>query len=368
MKTPFRAARRAKFTYACELQAEACAALGSPFTAQLCQLMATHQFSSAMLEDKLATWPGDLTYRVHAVPLRLCGALNALARSGQMPALTALYPPHHTNQLDQAFWQVLDRAASDFEDQILAQLAFAPQTNEVRRASALMPALLRLAARFNMPIKLYELGASAGLNLALDHFAYQLGAQHYGPAAAPFTLKPDWQGPTPPAAQLDIVHRVGCDLNPLDSHSPADVARLISYIWPDQTERVDRTEQAIEVAKELDIRLDAADAAAWLEHQIDQLQPGHMHVVYNTVAFQYFPPPVQQRISALLAAKGASATKDMPLVWLQLEKDGHQPGFTITQQLWPAGETHILGRADAHGRWITWHQPPKVLKLQTVDV
>ncbi len=356
-------ANRANFIEACHMQSEACAALGSSFTAQLCQLMAAHPFSSTALEEKLATWPGDITYRVHSVPLRLCGAFNALARSGQSPSLTALYPPRHASQLDEHFWQVLDQAVLEFEDQILAQIEFAPQTNEVRRASALMPALLNLSAQCQLPINLYEMGASAGLNLALDHFAYQFAEQHFGPEGAPFTLQPDWQGPTPPHTALNIASRAGCDLNPLNTIHAENATRLMSYIWPDQIKRVARTEKAINLANQLNIKIDAADAASWLKQKLADLKPGQLHVVYNTVAFQYFPAAAQQEIRNLLAAKGAEADAATPLVWLQLEVDGQKPGFAITQQLWPAGNMVELGRADAHGRWVTWHEKEKPIKL-----
>lgn len=355
MKSSQILARRSKFDEACQMQAEACAALGSAFTAQLCELMATHRFSAPKLEEKLAIWPGDVTYRVHSVPLRVCGALNALARSGQVPELTALYPPHHTNKLDAHFWQVLDDAVCAHESQILDQLDFAPQTNEVRRASALMPALLRLLQQFELPIKLYEMGASAGLNLALDHFGYKLGEQYYGPQDAPFSLQPDWQGPPPPSAHLNIVERRGCDLNPLNVATPDGKERLMSYIWPDQTERVARTELAIQLATQLAVRVDKLDAATWLKQQLTVREPGYLHVVFNTVAFQYFPPAAQLEIRAFLDQIGGEEKSNCPLAWVQLETDGNRPGFAITQQVWPGGEEAELGRADAHGRWVTWH-------------
>ncbi|HWP65341.1 MAG TPA: DUF2332 family protein, partial [Candidatus Limnocylindria bacterium] len=49
------------------------------------------------------------------------------------------------------------------------------QTNEVGRASALLPALGVIARRAGRPLALIEIGPSAGLNLLLDRFAYDYG-------------------------------------------------------------------------------------------------------------------------------------------------------------------------------------------------
>lgn len=57
------AVARKEFRQACEMQAEACAALGSPFTSQLCTLMGQRVFSAPKLEHKLSQWPGDMSYR-----------------------------------------------------------------------------------------------------------------------------------------------------------------------------------------------------------------------------------------------------------------------------------------------------------------
>ncbi len=283
------------------------------------------------------------------MPLRLCGAINGLSRSGKAQKIAAIYPPHHPPQLDEKFWQVLDAAVHSNQDQILTQLEWAPQTNEVRRASALMPALLGLVQQFELPIKLYEMGASAGLNLALDHFGYQLGDQYYGPADAPFTLHPDWQGPTPPHADIQITSRQGCDLNPLNVQRADDAERLMSYIWPDQIERVERTKRAIALVNDLEINLAKQDATTWLKSALKACEKGYIHVVFNTVAFQYFPPEAQQDIRDIMAKAGAAATAMKPLVWLQLEVDGGTPGFAITQRVWPGEKTCELGRADAMG-------------------
>ena len=64
-------------------------------------------------------------------------------------------------------------AASDHADQLRAALDQPPQTNEVGRAAALIGGLLILTHRFALPIRLFEIGCSAGLNLRADYFRFR---------------------------------------------------------------------------------------------------------------------------------------------------------------------------------------------------
>ena len=68
-------------------------------------------------------------------------------------------------------------------DEIHAALAVAPQTNEVGRSAALLAGLFDLVAASGVRrIRLLELGASAGLNLLLDQYAFRAESWHFGPS------------------------------------------------------------------------------------------------------------------------------------------------------------------------------------------
>ena len=47
-----------------------------------------------------------------------------------------------------------------------------------------------------MPVRLTEIGTSAGLNLRADAFHLEAGGESDGPADAPVRRAPDWRGPT----------------------------------------------------------------------------------------------------------------------------------------------------------------------------
>jgi hypothetical protein len=296
--------------------------------------------------DRVLDWQGDPSSRADSVPLRLAGGLHALILTGQAPELAAAYASG-ADPTATALAMLQKHKAF-----LLDWLIFPPQTNEVRRSAPLIAAAHWLTARFGLPLTLSELGASAGLNLLWDHYALQVGDQTLGPADPVLTLAPDWTGPTPSLATPTILDRRGVDLNPLDPVS--DRLRLLAYLWADQPDRIARTQAALDCAARLRPQIDRADAADWLETRLGAPDKGTLHLVYHTVAWQYFPPATQSRALAAMATAGHRA----PMARLSMEADGQSPGAATTLTLWPGGEVIPLGRADFHGRWIDWQAPP----------
>ncbi len=332
-------------------QAKACADLGSPFTARICTLAAERLTGDSSVGALILSWPGNPDGTGDALALRLAGTLHALVRSGQDPTLADVYPPHIAN--DDTLWAAIQAAMRRDEAFILERLKSAPQTNEVRRSSALLPGFLTIAALTGKPLVLSEVGASAGLNLQWDRYSYRLGDFSWGKAST-VELTPRWEGPPPPQAPIEITERAGCDLNPLDPSSEDDRLRLFSYIWADQQDRLDRTAAALAMATESGLKVEKADAIDWLRKRLATPCPGMAHLIYHTIAWQYLPPALKAEGEALIAEAGARATEAAPLARLQLEADGKPEGAAILLTLWPTGETREVGRADFHGRWVKW--------------
>jgi hypothetical protein len=95
--------------------------------------------------------------------------------------------------------------------------------------------------------------------------------------------------------------------------------------------------------------LDQADAADWLEARLRATWEGCCQFVYHTVAFQYFPPPVQARIGATFGAAGARASQTAPLVWFAMKGDDQRNGAALTLHILPNHRCIALGRAGFHG-------------------
>lgn len=336
-------------------QGEATEQLGSPFMARLMPLIGARLSDDTNVGARCLGWEGDVSAAGQSVPLRLAGALHGLVLDGTDAGLIAAYPPNDVD--DETLWAAVHSAVNAHEARIMAWLDRPPQTNEVRRAAAIIAgiwwALEQVGPR---PVILTELGASAGLNLSLDRFAMSMGRGLFGDARSSVHLQPEWSGPMPTPCPIEVTDRAGVDLTPLNPHDPADFLRLCSFIWPDQPERMDRTHAAIALCNTV---VATGDAAPWLAERLKQPTKG-MHVVYTTIAAQYFPKATRAAINESLHRASARATAENPLVHLAMETDDASPGAGLSAVLWTGGApvTHQLARVDFHAAWIDWHELP----------
>lgn len=340
-------------------QAGVCRGLDSPFTAEVCDLIAERLDRATAVGRRVLDWPGDPRANADALPLRLCGALHAIARAGTVEAVAKGWPPNATPDRDELWAAVID-ALGAAEGFIFDWLDSPPQTNEVGRSGPLMAGLLVLADRFGWPFDLYELGSSAGLNLNLDRYAFDLAGVAAGDTGSGVRLTPRWTGDAPPDARVAVVNRQGVDLKPLDPSLPDTVERLTAFVWADQRERLDRLEAALEIARRHPPQVEAGDAAAWLERVLATApEPGVCRVVMHTIAFQYFPPDGQERVRTHLEAVGSRASHDAPLAWIEYEAASAPDAegrrwAELSLTTWPDGEKRMLARGHPHGFALEW--------------
>ncbi|HXR92929.1 MAG TPA: DUF2332 family protein [Steroidobacteraceae bacterium] len=333
-------------------QAEYCRRLGSPFTACVCETLATALDPSSAAGRAILGWKGDPSPLADNVPLRTIGALNALVRSQTAPYLAALYPPNPLPDSRELGRAAL-RALNEHPARVLAFLSTPPQTNEVARSAVLIGGFLTIARRTALPLDLYEIGSSAGLNLLPDRYQYRLGEAAWGAPDAALCLAPSWKGLPPPVeSAIAIRSRRGCDANPINLGDEAARERLAAYVWADQSERVRRIEAAIEIARAAPVAIDCAEAADWVEQQIEPVPArGSVRVLFHSVVWSYLSEGSRNRIRAHLSRAGAAASIEAPLAWLRFEL-ADPPELRLT--LWPSGEETLLARAHPHGAWVRW--------------
>jgi hypothetical protein len=333
-------------------QAMASDTLGSPFTARLCRALADILDRSTLTGTHTLDWDGDP--RVDALSLRFCGGLHAIVLSGDDPQLAAAYPPRAADE--ETLRRVLPGAIARNDERLAASLASAPQTNETARSGMLLPGFLLIARETGLPLALYEIGSSAGLNLLFDRFHYRYGAAAWGDPASPVLLQPEVRGAAIPMDGVaNVMSRKGSDIAPVYVRDAADRLRLRSYIWPDQAARLERLDAAIALAAAMPFELERTDAAAFVAKNLATRAQGSVFVLLHTIVWQYMPRASKDAILATLQEAGRQATADAPIARLRMEPgDPANNWAVLSLTLWPGGETRRLANCDYHGRWIEW--------------
>lgn len=335
-----------------EAQADHVAHNGAPATAALCRAMIALASGDTACGRRIAGWPGDVL--ADAMPLRLAGGLHHLFRNGDAPALGAVYAQEVADQpqID----AILAQVVAQHDTQLLLWLDGPPQTNEAGRSASFVAALHWLAGRAGDAFELNEIGSSAGMNLLIDRYGYDLGGVVSGPADAPCIIRPDWQGPPPPDTPFRIMRVRGCDIQPIDVRDDAAANRLMAYIWPEAHARFERMEAGIAMIRERPVDLVPADAADWIAARLAEPQvAGVTRVLMHSIVWQYIPPDRQAMIEQAMAEAGKRATAERPLAWIALETNRATFRHELKVRYWPGdGASHLLGEAQAHGAWVRW--------------
>jgi hypothetical protein len=338
-------------------QADACRELGSPLYGDLLLHAADDLLANGPTAEVLR---GHLDDRLSSVlALRLLGGAHALALSGRAPGLAAFYPSAggkaDAEPGSPQAWAALRQTFAEQGQTIRTWLNHPPQTNEVGRAAALLGGLRHIAAEKTLPIRLVEVGASAGLNLRADHFYVPGDAGSFGDPNSPVLLSGGWQGEAPPESHIEVAERIGGDLSPVDPTTPEGRLRLTAYVWPDQADRLSRLRGAFTLAAEIPAELRAESASATLART--ELVPGTWTVVWHSIFRQYLSDIQRAELTSGVAAIGAAATPAARFAYLYLEQS-RAGGCPVTLVTWPGGHRRILGSAPAHGLPVQWQARP----------
>lgn len=296
--------------------------------------------------------------------LRLMAALHYLALGGDAPELARHFPSASGEESPDEAWAVAEAIIGDRLRKVRELCARTVQTNEPGRSVALYGGLLWLASRYSMPIQLLEVGASAGLNLNADRYRYLVDGRCVGNRDSAVTFVEPWRGlpvPDPWSAQrkLSIQTRRGRDPNPIDVSTEDGARRLLSYIWPDEPDRLARLRAAIDIARSHPPSLDVDDAAHWLGRRLTEDRAGTLTVVWQSVMYQYLDRIRQRELQDVIRQAGHSATSRQPLAWLTMESasEDHLSNFTLSCHIWPGDRPLTLADADSHGPPVSWRPP-----------
>lgn len=278
--------------WALRWQAAYCQHNGAPTAAAVCDAVA----DDLDADGELATLLPPTTRFGDWMGLRVMGCVHRLALARRAPAVAVAAPtlggtspfdapdPTHARA---DFSDAVVEALANHPDDLVDAVGRVPQTNEPGRARALRIAL----ARATPPVRLFEVGASAGLNLRAD-------ALPGDPALE--------GGPQP-----EVTERGGCDLDPVDPTTPAGRLWLSGFVWLDDTSRFAALSHALDVATQIPAGVVQGDAADFVRSLT--LVAGTTTVVWHSALWSYLPPDRRAALTDAIASLGAAASGTAPL-------------------------------------------------------
>lgn len=329
-----------------------CEAGGAPLTARIVAGVGALLASDAggELLERVRGWQGAPL--ADALPLRVAGGLHALHLSGAAPELAPIYAGQTADDA-----AVIAAVIAGHEAALLPWLDGPPQTNEAGRSANFIAAMLWLADK-GLPARFQccEIGSSAGINLMLARYRYDLAGVVVGPEEPVMDFTPEWQGAPPPALAIEIASTKGCDVAPVDLTDPAQALRLKAYIWPEHAVRFERMDAAIRAASERKPDIVQMNAADFVKAELAKPQEtGTTRVLMHSIVWQYVPEAQQARVTAAMEAAGAMATVERPLAWVQVEADRTVHRHKLTVRYWPGGaEETQLAWSHPHGADVAW--------------
>ncbi|MEQ1509507.1 MAG: DUF2332 domain-containing protein [Sphingopyxis sp.] len=329
---------------------------GAPITARLVAAVATvlNGEGKGDFLNRVRAWQGAPI--ADALALRIAGGLHALHLSGAAPTFAPIYADEAG--LDDA--AIIADVIATHEAALLPWLDSAPQTNEAGRSSNYIAAMLWLAGQGATPnFDCIEIGSSAGINLMIDRYHYNLAGVTVGPNDSTMRFAPEWRGAPPPDVPFSFAGLRGSDIAPVDLTDPAQALRLKAYIWPEHHVRFARMDHAIAYAHAQKPGIAAMNAADFVEAGLARPQAsGTMRLLMHSIVWQYVPADQRARVIAAMDAAGARATAEHPLAWVALEANRTVHHHELVVRYWNGGQgdgaPHKLAHAHAHGAWVEW--------------
>ncbi|GAB3482000.1 DUF2332 domain-containing protein [Amycolatopsis cihanbeyliensis] len=252
------------------------------------------------------------------------------------------------------------------------------QTNEVRRAALLYPAISLAAKQAGGKVALLEVGCSAGLLLGLDKFGYRYqcdGGEQLvaGPAKAAVGLHCALE-PAPGATlpklpkKLNVGARLGLDRAPVDAGDEEELAWLEACVWADQPDRIRLLRTAALAQRKSPPELIAGDAVDDLPAAAGRLPAELPLMVLTSHTLPYLPDHRRQEFVDALARLAAQR----PLWWISQGSYENAMAYVLPGRddlafgntgqavlglaTWVDGtvRAQALARTDPHGQRMAW--------------
>jgi hypothetical protein len=244
-----------------------------------------------------------------------------------------------------------DMVMQDWDALLAIVLERRTQTNEPARCATLLP----LLASLPQPLALLEVGASAGLCLLPDRYAYDFGGRKVAPSAplgAPPLFHCKVNAATPiPQRNVDVVWRAGLDLNPLDCTKDDDARWLQALVWPGEGERHRLLGEALAVARRDPPAIFQGDLRTDLPRIAEQAPKEATLVIFHTAVLAYVRDAAGRQTFA-------DSVRGLKAQWVSNESASvfDQPDAPLGAwgQFFLSLNGRLVAHTDPHGTALDW--------------
>ncbi|WP_073950128.1 DUF2332 domain-containing protein [Streptomyces kebangsaanensis] len=308
--------------------------------------------SPELLDLAAGTRPGQ------PAPNMLLGAVHHILRRGAPHPLSPYFSRLEPPSQEQAAELLVDfcrRHAGQIE-QIISTRSV--QTNEVNRCAVLLPAFAALQNSLDdRPMRIVDVGASAGLNLLWNRYTYRYDDQVLRlPGSDPSTvLTCEVTGGVPPLA-VDVsrfVRPVGIEVAPVDLTDREATEWLVSLTWPEQTERQRTLRTALALAAQEPPTVVAGQAPEHLAQVVAETPADqHLCFVFSWSIYQIFGSPGgRERLAITLA----ELSRRRPIHEISIGHFGHDvPRMIMARYENGESRSAVVAHCDVYGFWIHW--------------
>lgn len=309
-------------------------------------------------DEELISIASHCRYR-QPMPNLFLAAVHYLLLQGKSNELANYYPsitPNFSQELPfELFKQFCLQNKYEIIDLEQSKLV---QTNSLNRAAYIMPIISNLFD--GKEINIVDIGTSAGLTLNFDKYEYHYNNE-YCFGKSPVKIRSEIrEGILPYFTQpVKINRKIGIDQNPLDLKIQENADWLKALIWADLTERIEKIEEAIKIAKQEKIQFEKSDKVQGFQEIIQSQEKQIPLVIYHTHALYQFSPEARKEFWGLIDRIG----KERELTYLAtewhsvLQKEYGVKSVLVELNEYKKGRktTRLVAETNGHANWLKWN-------------
>ncbi|MGJ8635101.1 MAG: DUF2332 domain-containing protein [Luteolibacter sp.] len=328
-----------------------------------------YHLSLAVAEDKGLLGIAESSGTGQPIPNLFFGAVHFLLASDPEQPLTKYYPSLAVTSVgnpEDAFPAFRSFVLSQREEitELLARRLV--QTNEVRRSAYLFPSITYATRYFQgRPLALVEIGTSAGLNLLWDKYSYSYGdLETLGDAESPVLISSDFRGAIPDCLYEpfpEISHRIGLDLNIVDTRDSDEAAWLRALVWPEHRERRAILDASMQHRSGVELDLREGNGFSMITDLVSEIPERSVVCIYHTHVANQISPETQEMFLSELAELGRD--RDLIHIFNNIHPNLYSPtdsldlsAFNLYLSIYKNGGAKgvPLATTDGHAKWFDW--------------